>query len=110
MPLPEHLKQEIIQRLAPLMPEKVILFGSYAAGVPTEDSDIDLYVVTHDDFMPKTWQEKSDISLQVSQAMLDFRMQHAVDLIVHTRPMHDKFMQMGSSFAKELQRSGVRLI
>ncbi|MDP3735228.1 MAG: nucleotidyltransferase domain-containing protein [bacterium] len=26
-------------------PEKVILFGSYAWGVPTEDSDVDLLVV-----------------------------------------------------------------
>ena len=110
MNLPEHIKQEIIRRLAPLLPEKVILFGSYATGVPTDDSDIDLYVVTHDDFMPKNWQEKSDVSLRVSQAMLDFRMKHAVDLIVHTKPMHDKFMQMNSSFARDLQQSGVRLI
>lgn len=110
MNLPEHLRQEIIQRLAPLSPEKVILFGSYASGVPTEDSDIDLYVVTHDDFMPEFWQEKSDVALRVSQAMLDFRIKHAVDLIVHTKPMHAKFMQMDSSFARELRQSGVRLI
>ena len=110
MNLPEHLKQQIICMLEPLSPEKVILFGSYANGTPDEDSDIDLYVVTDDDFMPETWQEKSDVSLKVSQAMLDFRMQHAVDLIVHTKPMHNKFMQMESSFSKELRQSGVRLI
>ena len=40
--------------LAPLHPEKVILFGSYAWGRPTPDSDIDLYVVTQDDFLPAT--------------------------------------------------------
>lgn len=110
MNLPEHLKQEIIQLLAPLSPEKVILFGSYATGIPTVDSDIDLYVVTHDDFMPRTWQDKSEITLKVSQAMLDFRMKHAVDLIVHTKPMHEKFMQLGSSFSRDLEKTGVRLI
>lgn len=110
MTLPEHLRQEIVSRLAPLSPERVVLFGSYANGVPHADSDIDLYVVTDDDFMPETWQEKSEVALKVSQAMLDFRLQHAVDLIVHTKPMHDKFMEMGSSFAKELRRSGVRLM
>lgn len=110
MRLPDDLKHEIIDRLSPLCLEKLILFGSYAAGVPDDDSDIDLYVVTSDDYMPKNWQEKSDISLKVSQAMLDFRMKHAVDLIVHTKPIHEKFMQMGSSFSKDLQRTGVRLI
>jgi predicted nucleotidyltransferase len=28
--------------------EKIILFGSYAYGTPTEDSDIDIYVVLKD--------------------------------------------------------------
>lgn len=48
----EKLKEEILERLRPLDPERVILFGSYACGNPTEDSDIDLYVVTKDDFVP----------------------------------------------------------
>lgn len=36
---------DIVQEFAPL---QVILFGSYAYGTPTEDSDVDLLVV-----MPK---------------------------------------------------------
>jgi len=39
----EQLKTEIVTRLKPLNPYKIILFGSYAYGNPTEDSDIDLY-------------------------------------------------------------------
>ena len=41
----EKLKPEIIERLKPLNPDKIILFGSYAYGTPTEDSDIDLFLV-----------------------------------------------------------------
>jgi predicted nucleotidyltransferase len=41
----EALKQEIIERLMPLDPDKIILFGSYAYGTPNEDSDIDLFLV-----------------------------------------------------------------
>jgi uncharacterized protein len=33
-------------------PNKIILFGSYAQGSPTEDSDIDLLVIKDDD-LPK---------------------------------------------------------
>jgi len=40
----EELKPLIIERLKPLNPDKIILFGSYAYGTPTEDSDIDLFL------------------------------------------------------------------
>lgn len=41
----EELKPLIIERLKPLNPDKIILFGSYAYGTPNEDSDIDLFLV-----------------------------------------------------------------
>jgi len=44
----EVLKHEIIERLKPLDPDKIILFGSYAYGTPTKDSDIDLFLVKND--------------------------------------------------------------
>lgn len=44
----EVLKHEIVERLKPLDPDKIILFGSYAYGTPTEESDIDLFLVKND--------------------------------------------------------------
>ena len=44
----EKIKDEIVERLKPLDPDKIILFGSYAYGTPTEDSDIDLFLVKDD--------------------------------------------------------------
>ncbi len=41
----EELKPLIIERLKPLNPDKIILFGSYAYGTPHEDSDIDLFLL-----------------------------------------------------------------
>jgi len=52
--LSDELETRIRDALAPLQPEKVILFGSRAWGRPSDDSDIDLYVVTPDDFVPAT--------------------------------------------------------
>jgi len=43
----EQVKAEIVERLKPLDPDRVILFGSYAYGTPTEDSDIDLFLVNN---------------------------------------------------------------
>jgi predicted nucleotidyltransferase len=41
----EELKPLIVERLKPLNPDKIILFGSYAYGEPNEDSDIDLLLL-----------------------------------------------------------------
>ncbi len=41
----EKLKLDIVKKLKPLQPEKIILFGSYAYGKPKEDSDIDLFII-----------------------------------------------------------------
>ncbi len=41
----EQVKLDIVKALKPLNPEKIILFGSYAYGNPTEDSDLDICVV-----------------------------------------------------------------
>ena len=38
----QKIIQQIVERFSP---QKVILFGSYAYGKPTEDSDVDLLVV-----------------------------------------------------------------
>lgn len=104
------LKKEIVSRLVPLNPEKVILFGSYAYGTPTEESDIDLYVVTSDDFMPSDFKQKMDIKLKIARAIDPIRMNHSVDLIVHTRPMSEKFVELDSMFAREILTHGERLI
>lgn len=44
----EEIKPQIIEALMPLKPDKIILFGSYAYGVPNEDSDIDLFLLKDD--------------------------------------------------------------
>ncbi len=55
----EKIKYEIVERLKTLDPDKIILFGSYAYGTPTEDSDIDLCIV--ESMVGSKAQEKSKI-------------------------------------------------
>jgi predicted nucleotidyltransferase len=105
----EKIKLEIIEKLKPLNPEKVILFGSYAYGTPNEDSDIDLYVVTNDDFMPQTFKENMDIKLRVSRAIKDLQKIIPIDTIIHTKAMNEKFTQIGSMFSKEILSKGIKI-
>lgn len=109
MSLSEKLKNEIVQNLKSIDPDQVILFGSHAWGDPTEESDIDLYVVTKDDFVPANWREKNKIYLRVAKSLENIMRSHPTDLIVHTRRMHRKFMELNSSFSREIRLKGLKL-
>ena len=108
--LSEIVKNEIIEFLRPIDPEKVILFGSYAYGIPDADSDIDLYIVTKENIFPETFEENLQIKKRVYQALDKFRKKYASDIIVHTMPVHQKFIELGSSFSKEIMQKGIILI
>ncbi len=106
----DNMKERILNSLKPLDPEKVILFGSYARGTAGEDSDVDLYVVTGDEGIPRNYDEKRKIVRKVSKRIEDIREEVGVDLLVHTKEMNRKFEKMNSSFSRELRGEGVRLV
>lgn len=108
--LSESVKNEIINELLAIDPLSVILFGSHAYGNPTIDSDIDLYVVTKDDFIPQSFEDNLNVKKNVYKALSQFRRKHAADIIVHTIPVHKKFIEEGSSFSKEIFDKGIALI
>jgi len=105
----EKIKKDILQRLLPINPEKIILFGSYAYGNPDEHSDIDLYIVTKDNFIPKNYEEKNTIYMQVSRRLRDLKEDIPVDIVIHTKQMHQKFLELNSSFARKIIKDGEKL-
>jgi len=64
-PVAKTLPQAIKRLVAELKPEKIILFGSYAYGNPTPDSDVDLFVV-----IEKMVKTKKCIALFLSSSTL----------------------------------------
>lgn len=96
----------IIEKLKYTNPEKIILFGSYAYGEPAEGSDLDILVVTGDNIIPSSFTEKSLIYLRISKAITDIKKEFPVDLIVHTKAMHKRFIENNSLFARELLTKG----
>ncbi|MBP7964774.1 MAG: nucleotidyltransferase domain-containing protein [Caldilineaceae bacterium] len=53
LPVTTQILDEIVRRIvAALDPERIILFGSYAGGVPHADSDVDLFVVMETELPP----------------------------------------------------------
>ncbi len=108
--LTESIKSEIIENLRAIDPVKVILFGSYAYGTPDQDSDIDLYIVTKENFIPVSFEENLLIKMKVYMALGNFRKKYASDILVHTLPVHQKFIELGSSFSREIMQKGITLI
>jgi len=82
-------------------PEKVILFGSYAYGQPTQDSDIDLLVIT-ESYLPR-YQRVRELKrcLRGSKA--------AVDLLVYTPDEIEKWKDVNTAFITTVMEKGIVL-
>jgi len=105
----EEIKDEIIEKLKPLNPDKIILFGSYAYGTPNKDSDIDLYIVTNDNFIPQSFDENMKVKLKVLRALESITDITATDIIIHTKLMNEKFIKLNSYFSRKIYQDGVVL-
>ena len=109
MALDLNITNEIVERLKPLDPKKIILFGSRAYGVADKDSDIDLYVVTKNEYIPSSWREHSEIFLQYIKQLNELYQTNSIDLIVHTHSMSKKFIQIDGMFCRKILRDGVTI-
>ena len=71
----EELKSLIVERLKPLNPDKIILFGSYAYGSPNEDSDIDLFLLKDD----LTIEDTRYYQREARRRLLDLKLQYKLN-------------------------------
>lgn len=103
-------KNELISQinfsLQHLNVSKVILFGSYAKGTQSDNSDIDLLVVTNDNFIFESFAQKMEIKLKIANALNSLRKFADIDLIVHSKPMYKRFIELNSGFKKEILSTG----
>ena len=88
-----------IQKIADeLKPEKIILFGSYAYGLPNPHSDVDLLVIL------KTNASLTDRSWKVSRLLIP--RPFPVDILVKTPKEVERGLRTGDFFLKEILRRG----
>ncbi len=86
--------------------EKIILFGSYAYGSPSKDSDLDIIVVTTDNYIPASNREKMELHHKYNRQIKEFRRLIPIDMLVYTRSMYQKMQELGSIFTKEINLEG----
>ena len=79
-------------------PEKIVLFGSYAYGTPTEDSDVDLLVI-----MSRTCWRGERMSVRIRHAV---PRSFPLDLLVRTPTAVAKRLRWGDCFMQEVMAKG----
>lgn len=78
-------------------PQKIVLFGSYAYGTPTEDSDVDLLVILP--FEGKGAHKSVEIIRSLDPLI-------QLDLIVRTKEQLAERLQMNDFFLREIMEKG----
>lgn len=95
----EELLKDIVQRILEVtQPEKIILFGSYARGDATEESDIDLLVIQHSD-LPR---HKRATPIRLALRGLF----PSKDIVVYTPEEVEEWKAASTSFIASVLREG----
>jgi uncharacterized protein len=90
----QAFSQQIVDKF---QPERIILFGSYAYGQPTEDSDVDLLVILPFEEMPV--QKAISIRQQVKAPF-------PIDLMARTTEQIQQRLEMGDFFIQDIMEKG----
>jgi len=95
---------EIVEKIKKdYQPDKIILFGSYAYGTPTEDSDIDLFIIKN---------TKKDSIYRFAEVK---KIVYSPDRIIPISPLVltpneiDEQLSHGNDFIKEVLKKGETL-
>ena len=78
-------------------PQKIILFGSYAYGAPSEDSDVDLLVVMPFEGRP---------AAKCAEIRKAVRAKFPMDLLVRTPEMVQQRVEWNDFFLREILEKG----
>jgi len=99
--LSEEIKRQIVEAIKPLGPERIVLFGSYAYGNPTEDSDLDICVVKKD------YSSKIEEKRKIRQALKAIKIPK--DILVPSLEEYEFYRREINSVFNDIESKGVVL-
>jgi predicted nucleotidyltransferase len=97
-PVAEALPRAVQRIVEALQPEKVVLFGSYAYGRPTPDSDVDLLIIMET--------SAPDKERYLSVCRLLRPRPFPVDILVRTPREVARALEKGDFFIREIMSQG----
>jgi len=95
--------QQLIDRIKQFNPEKIILFGSYAYGTPSDDSDVDFFVVKN-----VKSEDIRDLRLRIRGHLRDiiYNQKVPVDLLLDSQEHINERIKLGDSIYEEIMNKG----
>ncbi len=99
MNLDTILRDKIVERLKVVNPARIILFGSFAYGNPTKDSDIDLLIIK--DILKSKVEEMTEARRALKGILMPF------DTIVQSREEFEFYKTQVNSVSYEAAKNGI---
>lgn len=91
----KNIVTEIVEKF---FPQKIVLFGSYAYGMPTRDSDVDLLVIMPTQERPL--RKAAEISASIEHPL-------PIDVIVKTPEEIQTRLEQGDTFISKIIEEGI---
>ncbi len=85
---------------------KIILFGSVAYKESNDDSDIDIIVVTPDNFIPETNHDRMQLHHKYNELIKNYKKITPIDLLVYTKKMFNQLQESNNLFSREINSKG----
>ena len=92
------IESAIVEKLKPLNPLKIILFGSYVYGIPDVNSDLDICVIK------KEVKSKSKEKKEIREKLKDFFI--AKDILVPTLEEYEFYKNQFGSVFMDIEQKG----
>ncbi|MDP2114985.1 MAG: nucleotidyltransferase domain-containing protein [Bacteroidota bacterium] len=94
----QSIELDIVEKLRPLNPLKIILFGSYAYGTPNADSDLDICVVKKE--VKSKSKEKREIRERLKGLLI------AKDILVSSFDEYEFYKTQFGSVFMDIEQKG----
>jgi predicted nucleotidyltransferase len=102
----DNVLNDLINSLKVSDPYKIILFGSYANGSSTENSDIDLMIILDNNDISKTYEERQRKKLYIRKLIREINYKMALDILVYSKEELKKIKEYGNYFIEEIEKTG----
>lgn len=107
MKLSQQVKEQILDALLPLEPKNIILFGSYAWGEPTKDSDIDIVFVGKEKGFFSSFEDRVLEKEKILRRLTNI--DRPFDVLNYKDDEWDALLKTPNQFIKKIQAHGINL-
>ena len=88
---------------------EIVLFGSLNSQNFSKYSDIDLLIILDVDEIPKTYEEKMKLKLELRKSIRHINRKIAIDMLVYTKKEYEIIKKEKSVFIEEIINTGKKV-